>query len=496
MENKTISGYTLLHKLGTGGMAEVWYAKNKLGKSAAVKILSKGLCVEQNIIERFEKEARIMVKLHHPNIRQVYDYGMIEDRSCIIMEYLEGEDLGSLIKKRTVFTQAQIVRWWNQMVSALNYTHQQGIVHRDIKPSNIFITSEGNVELLDFGISKVEDNYLSTLSGMSMGTPMYMSPEQVVNSKHVDYRSDLYSLAVTFVHLLRGKAPYSSELSVYSLHKSIVEESLDMNGIPQEWQNLLSPYLAKKPEERPLLREFQTREFGSKEYTDETFVDVGQTKVEEKIHIKELNFEVEKKHKSKKWIIPTIIIIVLSLVWLLYCGLNGYPRSHFGRSIYKIDNCYELVENKSDKSLVDLIYKKELLFGVNMYQLRLCGYSGIYHVRKIIRDDIGGGFYWNSNKSLFFVKNTTTNKKALTNSYGAFITDFIFDSFGADFERVTLKSGESFFINKVCIDGKWGLIDSFGNFVLPAKYDEIKDYEKGPGKTKVRIGKRWSSIDY
>jgi len=254
--SKEIYGYTLQRELGTGGMAEVWYAENKLGKRAAVKILSKKLSDDENIKVRFEREARVMVKLNHPNIRQVYDYGMIEERPCIIMEYLDGEDLGTLIKKGGEFSQEQIIRWWNQMSSALNYTHGQGVVHRDIKPSNIFITNEGNVELLDFGIAKVADNYLSTMSGMSMGTPMYMSPEQVISSKHIDYRSDVYSLAVTFVHLLGGKAPYSSDMSVYSLHKSIVEEPLDLSGIPLEWREFLSPYLAKQPEARPKLKEY------------------------------------------------------------------------------------------------------------------------------------------------------------------------------------------------------------------------------------------------
>jgi len=254
--SEKIYGYALLRKLGTGGMAEVWYAENKLGKRAAVKILSKKLSDDENIKVRFEREARVMVKLNHPNIRQVYDYGMIEERPCIIMEYLDGEDLGTLIKKGGEFSQEQIIRWWNQMSSALNYTHGQGVVHRDIKPSNIFITNEGNVELLDFGIAKVADNYLSTMSGMSMGTPMYMSPEQVISSKHIDYRSDVYSLAVTFVHLLGGKAPYSSDMSVYNLHKSIVEEPLDLSGIPLEWRYFLSPYLAKQPEARPKLKEY------------------------------------------------------------------------------------------------------------------------------------------------------------------------------------------------------------------------------------------------
>jgi len=287
-----VSGYTLQRELGTGGMAEVWYAENKLGKRAAVKILSKKLSDDENIKVRFESEARVMVKLNHPNIRQVYDYGMIEERPCIIMEYLDGEDLGTLIKKGGEFSQEQIIRWWNQMSSALNYTHGQGVVHRDIKPSNIFITNEGNVELLDFGIAKVADNYLSTMSGMSMGTPMYMSPEQVISSKHIDYRSDVYSLAVTFVHLLGGKAPYSSDMSVYNLHKSIVEEPLDLSGIPLEWREFLSPYLAKQPEARPQLMEYCISD------TDDTKISEPKI-VSKKEEISEPKTNVEPKATSK-----------------------------------------------------------------------------------------------------------------------------------------------------------------------------------------------------
>ena len=377
MENRVIYGYTLLRKLGVGGMAEVWYAENSIGKVAAVKILAKKLSDEENIVERFEKEARIMVKLTHPNIRQVYNYGTIDDRPCIIMEYLEGEDLASLIKKGTVFTQTQIIKWWNQMVSALMYTHRLGIVHRDIKPSNIFITKEGDVELLDFGIAKVADSCLSTFSGMSMGTPMYMSPEQVVNSKHVDYRSDLYSLAVTFVHLLKGKSPYTSDLSVYSLYTRIVEEPLDVSGIAHEWQTFLKPYLSKKPENRPELREFVCSEAECKESdwqdsNNGTFVEEDGTKVENRETKKEwktvstspdsdaiksntkLKSIKEDKTPVSKVVLAGIVAGVILIFVIVLLVLHQFNRKE------TVDNQLDILAHHSDSLALAQIYKDSL----------------------------------------------------------------------------------------------------------------------------------------
>ncbi|MBO4645559.1 MAG: protein kinase [Bacteroidales bacterium] len=259
MQNKNVNGYTLLRPLGKGGMAEVWYAENTLGKAAAVKILLPKFCDEENIVNRFRNEAGVMVSLQHPNIRQAYDYGILDGRPCMIMEYLEGEDLSSRMKNGERFTQEQLQRWWNQLVSALNYTHDKGVVHRDIKPSNIFIDMAGNVKLLDFGIAKVQDGMVMTQTGATMGTLLYMSPEQVEDSKHIDSKTDLYSLAVTFLHLLQGKTPYdTTTTSDYQIRKCIVEMPLDLTGIPYEWQSLLEPYLAKNPEERPALVPFGT----------------------------------------------------------------------------------------------------------------------------------------------------------------------------------------------------------------------------------------------
>ena len=258
MQGKTINGYTLQRLLGAGGMAEVWLAENKIHKRAAVKILNIDLSHNAQIVERFRNEAEIMVKLNHPNIRQVYDYDDLDGRPCIIMEYLEGDDLKAMMKRGHRFTDAELQKYWDQLVDALNYTHAQGIVHRDIKPSNIFIDGYGNVKLMDFGIAKNNEGGSGTQTGSTLGTRIYMSPEQVKDPKRVDYRTDHYSLAVTFVHLLTGKAPYdSTTTSDFEIQLSIVTKPLDLSTVQESWQAFLGPYLEKEPGKRPELRPFE-----------------------------------------------------------------------------------------------------------------------------------------------------------------------------------------------------------------------------------------------
>ena len=260
MLNKTVNGYTIKRLLGEGGMAEVWYAENNIGNPATVKFLKKKFCEDENVTARFENEARVMVKLKHPNIRQVYDYTTVDGRPCIIMEYLEGCDMKALIRKKGGEDSATAARYWDEIVSALNYTHKQGVIHRDIKPSNIFITTDGKVKLLDFGIAKVRDAVTGTQTGQRLGTLVYMSPEQITDSKHVDTRTDIYSLAVTFVHLLSGRIPYDADSSSeYAIMNQIVQEPVDLTGVPEEWQTFLQPYLAKEPGKRQGLTTFSSR---------------------------------------------------------------------------------------------------------------------------------------------------------------------------------------------------------------------------------------------
>lgn len=259
MFNKTINGYTIERKLGEGGMAEVWYAENEIGKAASVKLLKEKFCKDEVIVDRFRNEAKVMVKLNHPNIRQVYDYKEIKGQPCIIMEYLEGDDLKARMLKGEHFSENRLCLWWNQLVDALDHTHQQGVIHRDIKPSNIFIDKYDNVRLMDFGIAKTEEYGGHTQTGVAMGTRIYMSPEQVRDPKRVTEATDAYSLAVTFVHLLTGKAPYDTTTnSDFDIQMAIVQKPLDMTGVSTEWRTFLQPYLEKEPAKRSILHSFTT----------------------------------------------------------------------------------------------------------------------------------------------------------------------------------------------------------------------------------------------
>ena len=178
-------GYTIKSSLGSGGMAEVWYAESNLGEPVAIKIMLKKYKDELQVTTRFEIEAKAMRQLNHENIRKVINYGEYQGRPFIIMEYLEGTDLSTLIENGYKPKNENLEKWWQQCLSALEHTHSKGIIHRDIKPSNIFLLNTGDVKLLDFGIAKVKDEISLTRTGQGLGTVMYMSPEQILNPKNV-----------------------------------------------------------------------------------------------------------------------------------------------------------------------------------------------------------------------------------------------------------------------------------------------------------------------
>ena len=334
MQGKIINGFELKNPLGVGGMAEVWYAENEIHKAAAVKVLNDDLSRNASIVERFRNEAEIMVRLDHPNIREVYGYGVIDGRPAIVMEYLEGDDLKTRIKKGQRFTQEKLVKWWNQLVDALKYTHEEGIVHRDIKPGNIFIDKKGNVKLLDFGIAKVRESISSTQTGQKLGTLLYMSPEQVRDSKHIDYHTDIYSLAVTFVHLITGKKPYDSDSSSdFDIQLNIVTKPLGMDGVPEEWKRFLAPYLEKEAEKRPDLRYFEASMPKNDNVEKKQVVDDEATIVEEsrdnRVENGDNRVERGEKKPGKKrriglWICVAVIAIGAAVFMMIPKGSKQY----------------------------------------------------------------------------------------------------------------------------------------------------------------------------
>ena len=354
MQGKIINGFVLKHLLGIGGMAEVWYAENHIGKKAAVKILLPKLCEDLNVVSRFIAEAKITVSLSHPNIRQVYDYGEIDGRPTIVQEYLEGNDLKAIMNSKVLYSEYDLERWWNQLVDALNYTHKNGIIHRDIKPANIFVETNGNVKLLDFGIAKIRESISLTQTGQKIGTLMYMSPEQVKDSKHIDFHTDNYSLAVTFVHLITRRNPYYAEISSdFEISESIVYKTLDTTGVPTNWRIFLEPYLAKNPQQRPDLVPFggnqaivPTSNFTveTNNSKDETYIDT------EKSEATVIHEPVKKNHK---W---ALIILILLLTAILAAALWYIVNSSNDYSLDKNDAKTNVEEEISS----DLIFKEKV----------------------------------------------------------------------------------------------------------------------------------------
>jgi serine/threonine protein kinase len=229
MLNTSIGKYTITRKIGEGGMASVYEAiHERLGTKVAIKILSPILARNPQLRQRFENEANFMASLSHPHITRVLDVEEQDDTLAIIMELLEGEDLDARVKRTGPLSTAEVKMIFTQVLNAFDYAHSKGIVHRDIKPANIFIDKNNQVKILDFGIAKLfgTGNEM-TQTGTQMGTPVYMSPEQVRGEKSIDHRSDIYALGVTLYFTLTGKAPYeSAEESSYEIFTKIINDPI------------------------------------------------------------------------------------------------------------------------------------------------------------------------------------------------------------------------------------------------------------------------------
>jgi eukaryotic-like serine/threonine-protein kinase len=215
--------YNIVSRLGKGSMGEVFLAHDPhIDRKVALKVLQKDHLTSKAIVNRFIKEAKAIGRLSHPGIVGVYDVGKDHGTIFIAMEFLEGRPLNEALQTRK-FDTPEILNLCSQVAAALDYAHQRGIVHRDIKPSNLIVTENGQVKLTDFGIAHFEDASLTlkTRSGDILGTPAYMSPEQI-SGKGVDNRSDLYSLGVILYELLIGRRPFTGK-NLASLFKAITD---------------------------------------------------------------------------------------------------------------------------------------------------------------------------------------------------------------------------------------------------------------------------------
>jgi formylglycine-generating enzyme required for sulfatase activity/tRNA A-37 threonylcarbamoyl transferase component Bud32 len=253
MQNQILQ-YTIIRELGQGGMAIVYLAEHQLLRNkVAVKVLNAELAGNSNIRNRFLAEARNMARMSHLNVIKVTDLIETPDLVAFVMEYIEGESLKEYIERKGALGNDEIKIIFSQMLAALSYVHENNLVHRDIKPSNFMIDKEGRVKLMDFGIAKSLDatasEYTQTATGTQMGTPMYMSPEQVRSSKEVGPTSDIYAMGVVLWQMVSGRPPYNTQvLSLVDILIKIIQEPLEPTHTV--WDSTIQRASAKEPNNR------------------------------------------------------------------------------------------------------------------------------------------------------------------------------------------------------------------------------------------------------
>ena len=219
---ENVGAYRIVEKLGQGGMATVFKAYHpSLDRYVAIKVLHPAFQEDVNFLARFQREARIVAKLDHPNIVPIYDFAEHRGDPYLVMRFIEGQTLKARLQCGPLDT-AEIRRVIDAVGSALAYAHQQGVLHRDIKPSNVILTPEGQVYLTDFGLARMAEGGESTLSrDMMVGTPQYIAPEQAKGETSLDARTDVYSLGVVLYELLVGRVPFQADTPYAVVHDHI-----------------------------------------------------------------------------------------------------------------------------------------------------------------------------------------------------------------------------------------------------------------------------------
>ena len=252
---ETVGPYRIIEQLGQGGMATVYKAYHaSLDRYVAIKALHPAFNQEVAFESRFQREARVVAKLEHPNIVPVYDYAEHEKRPYLVMKFIEGITLKARMDQGPLSSD-EVVRVVEAVGAALAYAHKQGVLHRDIKPSNVLLATDGQIYLADFGLARMAQAGESTLSSDSiMGTPQYISPEQAMGKSDLDQRTDLYSFGVMLYEMVVGKVPFSADTPFSIIHDHIytplplprqVNET-----VPEPVERVLLKALSKEREDR------------------------------------------------------------------------------------------------------------------------------------------------------------------------------------------------------------------------------------------------------
>jgi len=258
LQGQMLGRYRVLDALGRGGMARVYRAYHpRLDRYVAIKVLRSDLVEDAEFLARFEREARAVASLRHPNIVQVYDFDVQDEVYYMVMELLEGDSLKVRLNDYRARGEAmplgETSRILLDVLDGLGYAHGEGMVHRDIKPGNIMLTKRGRAVLTDFGIAQIVGGTRYTVSGALMGTLSYMAPEQGLEG-HCDTRCDIYSLGIVFYEMLTQRVPFDADTPLAILMKHVNDPlplpSEQVPDIPEPIERVVLAALAKQPDDR------------------------------------------------------------------------------------------------------------------------------------------------------------------------------------------------------------------------------------------------------
>lgn len=272
-----LPGYEIVDLLGRGGMGAVYKARDLiLKRDVAVKILASDLAKDEEYVRRFIREARLAQRLRHPNIVEAYDCGIAGHSIFFLMEFVDGETVEDLLKRKGRISEARALHYARQAAEALDYAWGRKILHRDIKPQNLLLTRQGKVKLCDLGLSKqYGSDYTVTITGQINCTPAYASPEQGRGLRDLDCRSDVYSLGCTLYQMLTGEIPFTGEGPGDLILKHSTAPRPDprerIRSISRDVADLAMSMMAVDPEERPMPEEvvrLARNRVGKREFSD------------------------------------------------------------------------------------------------------------------------------------------------------------------------------------------------------------------------------------
>ena len=256
---RIIRGCELQRRLGAGTMGAVYQAHYAKGnRTVAVKLLSSKAANRSDLVQRFEREARLCKDIGHPNVVQAFDVGVEKNVNYLVMEYIDGQCLATMIEDRGQVPWSDAAQMMRKLASALARANELDIIHRDIKPANIMVDSKGEPKLADLGLGKQlsnEDDQGLTMQGTAMGTPAYMAPEQITDASSATPAADVYGLGATFYHVIAGRRPYEGKSSADILSKLRNEFPPELKDlvpdVPQGINDLIMQMIEKNPEDRP-----------------------------------------------------------------------------------------------------------------------------------------------------------------------------------------------------------------------------------------------------